>query len=95
MLLPKDEGRSTHEAMGAQMPFDGERLIYGSLSPSSRKARAGRWLADGYLVAVPRQQEAYRDMAAKSAAVLQDERRASSTRAMTCPTEKSPTSRAR
>jgi uncharacterized protein YbaA (DUF1428 family) len=54
----------------AQMPFDGKRLIYSGFKPIVEKA-AGRWAMDGYLVAVPAtNRQAYRDMAAKSAAVL-------------------------
>ncbi|MBA3446386.1 MAG: DUF1428 domain-containing protein [Pseudaminobacter sp.] len=60
--------------MGAAMPFDGQRMIYGGFSPFVDEGAGGRMgYADGYLVPVPAgNKEAYRDMAQKVAAVFRD-----------------------
>lgn len=60
--------------MGADMPFDGQRMIVGGFAPILDEAVGGPMgYADGYLVAVPAEnKEAYRAMAAKAAAVFQD-----------------------
>ena len=60
--------------MGAEMPFDGMRMIYGGFKPLIDDSAGGAMgYADGYLVAVPAaNQQAYRDMAAKAAAVLKE-----------------------
>jgi uncharacterized protein YbaA (DUF1428 family) len=62
------------QAMGASMPFDGKRLIYGGFAPIlDEGVGTGNGTAtgyvDGYIVAVPeRNREAYRTMAAEAAA---------------------------
>ena len=72
------------------MPFDGKRMIYGGFKPIVEESAGGKMgYADGYLVAVPTaNMQAYRDMAARAAAVIRSmARRASSRRgAMMCPT---------
>lgn len=60
--------------MGANMPFDGQRMIYGgfaSLIDDGARAKPG--YVDGYLVPVPNgNKEAYRAMAQKAAQVFKD-----------------------
>ena len=61
--------------MGAAMPFDGQRMIYGGVTPILDERAAGRTTGyvDGCLVPVPAaNKEAYRDMAAKSAALFKE-----------------------
>ena len=60
--------------MGQQMPFDGKRLIYGGFTPIVEESTGGKMgYADGYLVAVPTaNRQAYRDMAARAAAVFKE-----------------------
>jgi uncharacterized protein YbaA (DUF1428 family) len=62
------------KAMGASMPFDGKRMIWGgfvTLIDEGTKIKPG--YVDGYLVPVPQaNKEAYRAMAAKAAQVFKD-----------------------
>ena len=60
--------------MGAQMPFDGQRMIYGGFAPMVDESAGGRMgYADGYLLAVPTaNKKAYRDMAARAAKVFKE-----------------------
>jgi uncharacterized protein YbaA (DUF1428 family) len=61
--------------MGANMPFDGKRMIFGGFqSIVDEKTGAGRTgYADGYVLPVPRgNKEAYREMAAKAVEVFTD-----------------------
>lgn len=61
--------------MGATMPFDGRRMIWGGFSPILDEAGGNGALgyADGFLVAVPdANREAYRKMAAEAAAVFKE-----------------------
>ncbi len=62
------------KAMGATMPFDGQRMIFGGFDSIIDEASAGTsGYADGYLVPVPTgNKEAYRTMAAKTAGVFKD-----------------------
>lgn len=59
--------------MGA-MPFDGQRMIYGGFAPFVDENAGGTMgYADGMLLAVPAgNRDAYRDMAAKAAAVFRE-----------------------
>jgi uncharacterized protein YbaA (DUF1428 family) len=60
--------------MGASMPFDGKRMIHGGFSALVEES-AGRKMGyvDGHLVPVPAgNRDAYRDMAAKAAAILKE-----------------------
>jgi uncharacterized protein YbaA (DUF1428 family) len=60
--------------LGAQMPFDGQRMIFGGFQPindSGKAANAG--YVDGCLIAVPKANEAaYREMADKHSAILKE-----------------------
>lgn len=60
--------------MGANMPFDGQRMIYGGFEPindSGKSARPG--YVDGCLIAVPKaNKDAYKEMADKHAAILKE-----------------------
>ena len=60
--------------MGASMPFDGQRMIFGGFAPFIDESADGEMgYADGYLVAVPTaKQDAYRAMAAKAAAMFKE-----------------------
>ncbi|MEI7871230.1 MAG: DUF1428 domain-containing protein [Alphaproteobacteria bacterium] len=65
--------------MGASMPFDGQRMIYGGFTPmidehsSLKNTGSKTGYIDGCLVPVPAgNKEAYRDMAAKSAALFKE-----------------------
>jgi len=62
------------EAMGADMPFDGQRMIMGGFAPILDESAGGAMgYADGYLLAVPNgNKEAYREMASKAAEVFQE-----------------------
>ena len=62
------------KAMGGQMPFDGQRMIIGGFAPIVDETAGGTMgYADGFLVPVPEgNKEAYREMAAKAAAVFQE-----------------------
>jgi uncharacterized protein YbaA (DUF1428 family) len=71
----KIEGDPRMAEMGATMPFDGKRLIYGGFAPIVDAAAAGgtTGYVDGLLLAVPvANKEAYRALAAKSAIVFQE-----------------------
>jgi uncharacterized protein YbaA (DUF1428 family) len=60
--------------MGAEMPFDGQRMIFGGFSSIVDERGTGKTgYVDGSLVAVPAaNKEAYRDMAAKTAAIIRE-----------------------
>jgi uncharacterized protein YbaA (DUF1428 family) len=60
--------------MGATMPFDGQRMIYGGFTPIVDERTGGKMgYVDGSLVAVPAgNKDAYRDMVAKQAALLKE-----------------------
>ena len=60
--------------MGVNMPFDGQRMIFGGFAPIVEEGAGGKMgYADGFLVPVPAaNKEAYRAMAAKAAAVFKE-----------------------
>lgn len=60
------------QALGTDMPFDGKRMVYGGFAPILDEGGTPRGsYFDGYLVPVPTaNQAAYRDMAAKAAALF-------------------------
>ena len=60
--------------MGATMPFDGKRMIFGGFAPIVDERRGGQdGYVDGSLVPVPAgNKDAYRDLAAKHAAVFKE-----------------------
>jgi uncharacterized protein YbaA (DUF1428 family) len=61
--------------MGANMPFDGKRMIFGGFTPLlvDESGSGAMGYADGYLVAVPTaNRQAYREMAATAAAVFKE-----------------------
>ena len=60
--------------MGAAMPFDGKRMIYGGFAPIVDDAAGGMMgYADGMLLAVPAaNKDTYREMAVKAAAVFKE-----------------------
>ncbi|WP_431871862.1 DUF1428 domain-containing protein [Allosphingosinicella sp.] len=60
--------------MGASMPFDGQRMIFGGFSPIVEEASGAKGgYVDGYLVPVPAgNQQAYREMAQKAADVFKE-----------------------
>jgi uncharacterized protein YbaA (DUF1428 family) len=60
--------------MGASMPFDGRRMIFGGFSPIVEEAAEGTMgYADGFVVPVPAaNKDAYRQMACKAAAVFKE-----------------------
>ena len=62
------------EAMGADMPFDGKRMIYGGFEAIVDKRGSGTTgYTDGYLLPVPTdKKEAYREMAQKMAGKFVD-----------------------
>ena len=62
------------EQMGANMPFDGQRMIFGGFEPLLDEGTAGQGgYTDGFIVAVPNEnKDAYRQMATKAAAVFQE-----------------------
>jgi uncharacterized protein YbaA (DUF1428 family) len=61
-------------AMGASMPFDGKRMIMGGFKSIVEESAEGTMgYADGFVVPVPEgKKEAYREMAAKAAAVFKE-----------------------
>ena len=63
--------------MGANMPFDGQRMIFGGFAPIVEEGAGGKMgYADGFVVPVPAaNKDAYRAMAAEAAAHLQGIRR--------------------
>jgi uncharacterized protein YbaA (DUF1428 family) len=57
--------------LGASMPFDGKRLIYGGFEAIVEEGSAGGNYTDGFVVPVPEaKREAYRELAAKMAKVF-------------------------
>ncbi|MGH8432027.1 MAG: DUF1428 domain-containing protein [Solimonas sp.] len=60
--------------MGASMPFDGQRMIYGGFAPLVDDSPKGRpTYVDGFVLPVPAgKKDAYRDMAARHTAVLKE-----------------------
>jgi uncharacterized protein YbaA (DUF1428 family) len=58
--------------MGASMPFDGQRMVFGGFKPISEVGAAGKpGYVDGCVIPVPAGNEAeYREMASRSAAVF-------------------------
>jgi uncharacterized protein YbaA (DUF1428 family) len=57
--------------IGANMPFDGKRMIVGGFESIVEEGAAGGGYADGFIVPVPeRNREAYRELAAKMAKVF-------------------------
>ena len=58
----------------ANMPFDGQRMIFGGFAPIVEEGAGGKMgYADGFLVPVPAaNKDAYRAMAAKAAAVFKE-----------------------
>jgi uncharacterized protein YbaA (DUF1428 family) len=62
------------EEMGANMPFDGKRMIVAGFAPIVDESADGEMgYADGFVVPVPTgNKEAYRAMAAKASAVFQE-----------------------
>ena len=60
--------------MGKDMPFDGQRMIFGGFAPIVEESAGGKLgYADGYLLAVPTaNKEAYREHAAKAADIFKD-----------------------
>jgi uncharacterized protein YbaA (DUF1428 family) len=62
------------EEMGANMPFDGKRMIVAGFAPIVDESANGEMgYADGFVVPVPAaNKEAYRAMAAKASAVFQE-----------------------
>ena len=60
------------EEMGANMPFDGKRLIMGGFDAIVEEGAPGGGYTDGFVVPVPEgKREAYRTLAAKMAGVFQ------------------------
>ena len=84
--------------MGANMPFDGQRMIFGGFAPIVEEGAGGKMgYADGFLVPVPAaNKDAYRAMAAKAAGCSRNTapRGWWKRGATTCPTARSPISRA-
>jgi uncharacterized protein YbaA (DUF1428 family) len=59
------------EAMGASMPFDGKRMIYGGFAPIVEAGSGSGAYVDGFVAPVPEaSREAYREMAAKASAIF-------------------------
>jgi len=60
--------------MGKNMPFDGQRMIWGGFSPINDSGATGKpGYIDGIITAVPtKNKDAYREMADKQAAVLKE-----------------------
>src|SRR3954466_11039465 len=60
--------------LGAAMPFDGKRMIFGGFTPIvEEKGGEAMGYADGFVVPVPAgNKEAYRDMAAKASKIFQE-----------------------
>lgn len=57
--------------IGASMPFDGKRLIYGGFDAIVEEGSAGGAYTDGFVVPVPEgKRDAYRELAAKMAKVF-------------------------
>ncbi|HEV7608434.1 MAG TPA: DUF1428 domain-containing protein [Steroidobacteraceae bacterium] len=62
------------KALGAQMPFDGQRMIFGGFAPINDTGKGSKpGYVDGSVLAVPAaNKDAYREMADKHAAVLKE-----------------------
>src|SRR5688500_9831259 len=62
------------EAMGADMPFDGKRMIFGGFEPLLDEGTPGQGgYTDGFILPVPEgKKDAYREMAQKAAVVFQE-----------------------
>jgi uncharacterized protein YbaA (DUF1428 family) len=60
--------------LGAAVPFDGQRMIFGGFAPIVEEGAQGKMgYTDGFVVPVPiANKNAYRDMAAKAAAVFRE-----------------------
>ncbi|HEX6398547.1 MAG TPA: DUF1428 domain-containing protein [Steroidobacteraceae bacterium] len=60
--------------MGANMPFDGQRMIFGGFEPINDSGKSGKpGYVDGCLIAVPKaNKDAYKEMADKHAAILKE-----------------------
>ena len=59
------------EEMGANMPFDGKRMIIGGFDAIVEEGSAGGGYTDGFVVPVPEgKREAYRELASKMAKVF-------------------------
>lgn len=60
--------------MGASMPFDGKRMIFGGFAPFVDEGASGQaGYVDGFVAPVPAaNRDAYREMAAKASAVFQE-----------------------
>ena len=59
--------------MGADMPFDGKRMIIGGFDAIVEEGEAGGGYSDGFVVPVPEgKREAYRELAAKMAKVFRE-----------------------
>jgi uncharacterized protein YbaA (DUF1428 family) len=60
--------------IGASMPFDGQRLIFGGFAPIVEEAAQGTMgYIDGFIVPVPAaNKDAYRQMASKAAAIFKE-----------------------
>jgi uncharacterized protein YbaA (DUF1428 family) len=59
--------------MGASMPFDGHRMIYGGFAPLVDEGAGKGGYVDGYIVPVPDgKKDAYRALARKAAAVFKE-----------------------
>jgi uncharacterized protein YbaA (DUF1428 family) len=62
------------EKMGADMPFDGKRMIYGGFDAIVEEGSERGGYTDGFVVPVPEgQTEAYRDLAAKMSQYFRDQ----------------------
>jgi uncharacterized protein YbaA (DUF1428 family) len=59
------------QAMGADVPFDGKRMIYGGFEPIFDEGRPGGGYVDGFVAPVPNgNREAYRETASKAARIF-------------------------
>jgi uncharacterized protein YbaA (DUF1428 family) len=59
------------EAMGASMPFDGQRMIYAGFAPFVDEGSGAGAYVDGFILPVPQgNREAYREMAQKASAIF-------------------------
>jgi uncharacterized protein YbaA (DUF1428 family) len=61
------------EKIGASMPFDGSRMIFGGFDSFVDEGSAAGGYVDGFVLPVPEDnREAYRDLASKAAALFLD-----------------------
>ncbi len=59
------------EAMGASMPFDGKRMIFGGFAPFVDEGSGAGGYVDGFILPVPEgNRDAYREMAQKASAIF-------------------------